>query len=240
MRFIAIVICALLIVGCATRNTPCEIEDATGRMGQQATVSPNQDTKKWDVFTGAAVADSDGDALQNNTKTGVDVQSPTQATAGTIQFSFLPDATKILSHTTPGEAATLRRLESLEQEMAAYADTLANDPTLSSERRLWVENALATTKANYERERDRLDQYSEAKWKKAESFVPDLGALKQILFNVQQVTVAGNEKPNISDAQAESIARVAEKGVESSPLPSTTVVEVMAEPTPAPEGGGGE
>ncbi len=233
MRTVSIAIALLILVGCATRNTPCEIEDATARMASSAaSTSSSQETKKWDVFAGSAVADSDGDALQNNTKTGVDVQSPTSATAGTIQFHLFPDATKVLEHTTPGEQATLRRLASAETEVAAYKDSLANDPTLTPERRMWIQNELASTKVEIERERERLDKYSEAKWKRMQSMSVDLPALKQILFNVQQVTVAGNEKPNISDAQAESIARVAEKGVESSPLPSTTVIEVMAEPEP--------
>lgn len=224
MRIAATSLIVVLLAACATRNTPCEIEDATGRMSAAASTSANQDTKKWDVFTGAAVADSDGDALQNNTKTGVDVQSPTQATAGTIQFTFLPDVSKILSTTSPGEQAVLNRIAGTEQSILCIDKRLACDATLTPEEREYLEKKSLDAKTQLASLIDRLDEYSAKKIAAAQSMAPDLGCLRQILFNVQQVTTAGNEMPNISDAQAESIARVAEKGVEVSPVPDNMYV----------------
>lgn len=220
MRIIAVILLTLLLAACSsTRNKPCEIQDGVARQ-QTAAVSPNQDTTKWDLLTGAAVADSDGDALQNNTKTGVDVQSPNQATAGTIQFTFLPDVSKILATTSPGEQATLDRLAATQRSLAAIEHRLATDATLTPEERAMLEAKVTAANTALDSLTEKLDRYSEEKIKAAMALAPDLSSLKQILFNVQQVTTAGNEQPNISDAQAESIARVAEKAVEVTPVPS--------------------
>lgn len=223
MRPITLSITALfvfmfMLTSCsATRCKPDEMTDALNR--QAGTVASEQRVTKLDLLTGVAIADSDGDALNANTKTGVDVTSPNQATAAPVQFSLLPDVSKILARTTPGEQATLDRLAATEQILQACETRLATDPTLTPEECAYFDEKIAAAKVDLAALLNRLDAYSKEKMTQAIALAPDLSALTQVLFLVQQVTTAGSEKGQISDAQADSIARVAETAVQVTPVP---------------------
>lgn len=230
---LAAMVLAWGMIGCtACRSTPEDIQK--GNTNAAATMRPNQDTAKWDTLIGAAVADSDGDSTNSLQKVGVDVQAPAQATGGAIQFPqlFGNAAAEALAHTSPGEAATLRRLERVQENVRAIETRLADDPTLTPTDRAMLETRLKDATQLEDDLILRLDSYSERKLAAARDLAPNLPSFRQILYFVISNQTAGSEKGQISDAQAESIARVASKavGLEGDPT---------AQPeTPATPGGG--
>lgn len=219
-RQILAILAVVALVGCSsTRNTPCEVLDAQARQGM--TQNPYQAVDKTDALTGAALADSDGDATLSNQKVGVDVQSPNQATGA--QFSISPllgengGAAGVLTQTFPGEKAVLARLESNERASTMIRSRLATDPTLTAEEKAELEARLDRLDAQGDALIERLDAYAAQKIAAAKALVPDLSALRSIVYLITSHQTAGNDVPNITDAQADAIARVAERAVSVSP-----------------------
>ena len=228
---LAVLVVASFPACSSCRDKPSELLDTQAR--NTAGVNPNQDTNKTDLLTGAAVADSDGDANQSNQKVGVDVQSPNQASGATFQFSPLlggnaESAANILATTSPGEEATLRTLTRVQDGIESLETRLRDDVALTLPERTELENKLDAVSRKEALLIARLDKYSENKLRAAQALMPDLGALRNIVYQIHSNQTAGNDAPNISDAQAESIARTAEKALEYSPLGGDT------DPAPAP------
>ena len=210
---------AVVLAGCTgTRSDACDTIKANG--GAANELAPTQATAKWDALTGAALADSDGDAVQSNQRVAVDVQAPNQATGPAIQIAPLVGDAKaaaaILSATSPGEQAVIDRLASNETALAAVNMRLTNDPALTgAERFALEEKAKAYTEA-LDPLLAKLDVYAKAKFDAARAFVPDLTGLKSIVYNIATNTNAGSTAPNISDPAAAAIAKVAEAAVTTS------------------------
>lgn len=220
----AFVVAALaLLAGCSSmRCSPDELVASNGNQTQR--IAPNQDTSKADVLTGAAVADSGGDANLSNQKVGVDVQSPNQATGATFAFAPLfGDVAKALTETLPGEAAVLRRLERLEDGEAAIRQRILDDSALlTAAEKAELESRADRYQAQIDLLIERLDRYAAQKIATAQTIAPDLSSLRAVIYQITTNQTAGNEAPQISDAQAEAIARTAERALEYSPLPGDT------------------
>ena len=216
----AIALCAILLVaaGCATRNTPAECMTANGSQQAQRQ-GANQTAEKWDALTGAAIADSDGDATNSNQRVAVDVQAPNQANGPNLQIGLFGDekqAAQIMTQTLPGEAAVLRRLEQVEAGAEQIRTRLATDPALT----LTEKSELSDRLDRYEVQGDaliaRLDAYAAKKFEAARAVVPDLSNLRTIVYQITTHQTAGNETPNITDEQGAAIAKVAEAAVTTS------------------------
>lgn len=222
--FLGALLALFLLGGCSSQR--CSPDDLVATQGATAQkMNPNQATSKADVLTGASVADSDGDANLSNQKVGVDVQAPNQATGPNLSIAPLlgdgNQAASILTATSAGEAAVLARLERLEDSSAKIRQRLDDDPVLSQMERAELEARAKGYDAQVDLLIERLDRYAAQKIQAAARLVPDLSNLRTILYQITTHQTAGNEKPQISDAQAEAIARTAEKALEYSPLPAT-------------------
>jgi len=210
---------AIVFGGCAaTRSSACDTLATNGEVAQKQ--APSQSTAKWDALTGAAIADSDGDAVQSNQRVAVDVQAPNQSTGPNLSISSLTGgaeaAAKILSTTSPGEAAVVARIEANEKNLEAIDARLATDAALLPEERVALTERASSYRAALDPLLARLDVYAKAKFDAAKSFVPDLSGLKTIVYQITTNTVAGSALPNISDAQGAAIAAVAEAAVTTS------------------------
>ncbi len=221
MRFsiLVLALAAVVLAGCTgTRSNACDTIDKNG--GVAARMNPSQSTSKWDALTGAALADSDGDAVQSNQRVAVDVQSPNQSTGPQIQIAPLvgdaKEAAKILVYVGPAEQAVIDRLKANEAALAAVNMRLDTDPALTpTERHALTEKAKA-----YDDALDpllvKLDEYAKKKFEAATAFVPDLSSLAEITYQIITNTNAGSTSPNISDHAATAIAKVAEAAVTTS------------------------
>lgn len=234
LALFAAIVLALSACACATRSNPADVVSATG--GSNATSGPRsaQEVGKADTFTGAAIADSDGGANLSNQKVGVDVQAPNQATGASFNIAPLAGgnsdaAAKVLASTSPGEAATIRRLGDAEARVERLQERLDGPAALTPEERTRLEGDLKTAEALVDDLTRRLDAYSERKLAAAQALVPSLPQLRSVVYLITSHQTAGNDTPNITDAQAESIARTAEKalspgvaptGPEASPAPT--------------------
>lgn len=215
---IALAICALLFAGCATRNTPAECMDANGSAAMQRQ-GANQTAEKWDALTGAAIADSDGDATNSNQRVAVDVQAPNQANGPNLQIGLFGDekqAAQIMTNTLPGESAVLRRLSAVESGAEQIRTRLATDPALTPSEKAELSDRLDRYEVQGDALIARLDAYAAQKFEAARALVPDLSNLRSIVYQVTTHQTAGNETPNITDEQGAAIARVAEAAVTTS------------------------
>ena len=218
-QFLALALVVLVLGGCqGTRDSGCDVMESAG--GVNASMKPTQSTSKWDALTGAALADSDGDAVQSNQRVAVDVQAPNQSTGPQITIAPLVGDAKaaaaILSSTSPAEQAVINRLNANELALAAVNARLETDPALTGAERFALEakskaytDALGPLLA-------KLDVYAKRKFDAAAAFVPDLSALSEITYQIVTNTNAGSTAPNISDHAAQAIAKVAEAAVTTS------------------------
>lgn len=211
----ALALLVLALAGCASRPDACDVLDANAAQ----VTKPVQSVAKWDALTGAALADSDGDAVQSNQRVAVDVQAPNQSTGGNLAISSLTGgaeaAAKILATTSPAEGAVVRQIAANEEAVADVRLRLSQ-PFEDEAARSAVEGREAALVARGDSLLARLDVYAARKFDAAKAFVPDLSGLRTIVYQITTNTVAGSALPNISDAQGAAIAKVAEAAVTTS------------------------
>lgn len=226
MKSFLIMAIAVILTACAKSNC-ADVQHGVPAMNESGTnrQSQNQDTAKSDIQPAVAYSDGSSSAHAANQKVGVDVQSPTQATASPISIEApfgAGNVTKILEAKSAGEEATIVAMRRVQDGLTAINVRLGSDVTLTQEERV----ELSTKAARYEEQERlltlKLDEYTRNKVELAQRSIPNLPNFRQILYYVIQQTTAGNEKPNISNEQAESIARVAETAVKAENNPAVT------------------
>jgi hypothetical protein len=210
---------AVGLMGCqGTRSSGCDTLGAAGDVN--ASMKPAQSTSKWDALTGAALADSDGDAIQSNQRVAVDVQAPNQSTGPQIQIAPLvgdaKEAARILQFVGPAEQAVMDRLAANEAALIVINMRLATDPALTDAERFSLEAKATVYTEAFDPLLAKLDVYAKQKFDAAAAFVPDLSALSEITYQIITNTNAGSTAPNISDHAATAIAKVAEAAVTTS------------------------
>lgn len=212
------------LTACASKSSCGDLQDRVRSMGDGSSNSQDQSQglAKTDVLPTVAYADGSSTNSAHAQKVGVEVQSPVQAQSSPINIESPFGNTggsiaAILSKTSPGEDATIKTLTRVQSQIEAINTRLSTDLALTAPERTELADKVTVLQQQEAALTQRLDDYTSKKMALAEKSAPNLPQFRAIVNNIIMQTTAGNEKPVISDAQAQSIARVAEQAVNAEP-----------------------